>query len=111
MISIQSAMLVALGFFVAALIGFLLAPFYRRRAQRLATDALKSTMPLTSQEIAADKDRLRAQFALTIHRLERKVEEATHSAAKQMVEINRRDAGISALEGDVQRLQDLARRA
>ena len=105
MISIQSAMLVALGFFVAALIGFLLAPFYRRRAQRLATDALKSTMPLTSQEIAADKDRLRAQFALTIHRLERKVEEATHSAAKQMVEINRRDAGISALEGDVQRLR------
>jgi chromosome segregation ATPase len=103
-ISIQSAMLVALGFFVAALIGFLLAPYYRRRAQRLATDALKSTMPLTSQEIAADKDRLRAQFALTIHRLERKVEEATHSAAKQMVEINRRDAGISALEGDVQRL-------
>ncbi len=105
MISIQSAMLVALGFFVAALIGFLLAPFYRRRAQRLATDALKSTMPLTSQEIAADKDRLRAQFALTIHRLERKVEEATHSAAKQMVEINRRDAGISALEGEVQRLR------
>ncbi len=105
MISIQSAMLVALGFFVAALIGFLLAPFYRRRAQRLATDALRATMPLTSQEIAADKDRLRAQFALTIHRLERQVEEATHSAAKQMVEINRRDAGISALEGDVQRLR------
>lgn len=105
MISIQSAMLVALGFFAAALIGFLLAPFYRRRAQRLATGALKATMPLTSQEIAADKDRLRAQFALTIHRLERKMEEATHAAAKQMVEINRRDAGISALEGEVQRLR------
>jgi chromosome segregation ATPase len=104
-ISIQSAMLVALGFFAAAFIGFLLAPFYRRRAQRLATGALKATMPLTSQEIAADKDRLRAQFALTIHRLERKMEEATHAAAKQMVEINRRDAGISALEGEVQRLR------
>jgi predicted RNase H-like nuclease (RuvC/YqgF family) len=104
-ISIQSAMLVALGFFAAALIGFLLAPFYRRRAQRLAIGALKATMPLTSQEIAADKDRLRAQFALTIHRLERQMEEATHAAAKQMVEINRRDAGISALEGEVQRLR------
>ena len=34
-----------------------------------------------------------------------KVEEATHAAAKQMVEINRRDAGISALEGDVQKLR------
>jgi uncharacterized coiled-coil protein SlyX len=104
-ITIHSAMLVALGFLVAALIGFLLAPLYRRRAARLATDALKRTMPLTTAEIRADKDRLRAEYALAIHRLERKVDEATHSAARQMVERNRRDAGISALEGEVQKLR------
>jgi uncharacterized coiled-coil protein SlyX len=104
-ITIHSAMLVTLGFLVAALAGFLLAPFYRRRAQRLAIDALKRTMPLTSAEIRADKDRLRAEYALAIHRLETKLEEAAYSAAKQMVEINRRDAGISALEGEVQKLR------
>jgi hypothetical protein len=104
-ITIQSAMLVALGFCAAGLIGFFLAPLYRRRAARLATDALRRTMPLTEAEIRADKDRLRAEYAITIHKLETKVEDASHSAAKQMVEINRRDAAISALEGEVVKLR------
>jgi chromosome segregation ATPase len=104
-ITIHSVMLAALGFLVAAFFGFLLAPLYRRRAARLATDELKRTMPLTTAEIRADKDRLRAEYALTIHRLETKLEDSTHAAAKQMVEINRRDAGISALEGEVSNLR------
>jgi len=104
-ITIQSAMLVALGFFTAGLIGFLLAPLYGRRSARLATEALRATMPLSSAEIAADKDRLRATYALTIHKLEQKVEKAAYLAARQRVELNRRDAGISELEGEVERLR------
>ncbi len=105
MITIQSAMLVALGFFAAGLIGFLLAPFYGRRSARIATDKLRATMPLSSAEIAADKDRLRATYALTIHKLEQKLEKANYSAARQRVELNRRDAGISELEGEIERLR------
>ncbi len=93
------------GFSWRPLSGFCSRPLSPRALSASRPTRSSSTMPLTSQEIAADKDRLRARFALTIHRLERKVEEATHSAAKQMVEINRRDAGISALEGDAQRLR------
>jgi len=104
-ITIQSAMLVALGFLAAGLIGFLVAPLYGRRSARLATDALRATMPLSSAEIAADKDRLRAKYALTIHKLEQKVEKAANSAARQRVELNRRDAGISELESEVERLR------
>lgn len=107
MITIQSAMLVALGFFTAGLIGFLLAPLYGRRSARIATDALRATMPLSSTEIAADKDRLRANYALTIHKLEQKVDKAAYFAARQRVELNRRDAGISELEGEVERLRAL----
>jgi chromosome segregation ATPase len=106
-ITIQSAMLVALGFFTAGLIGFLLAPFYGRRSARIATEELRATMPLSSAEIAADKDRLRATYALTIHKLEQKVEKAASSAARQRVELNRRDAAISELEGEVERLRTL----
>lgn len=91
-------MLIALGMFLAGFAVFLLAPFYRRRAARLATDALRRSMPLTEAEIRADKDRLRAEHAIAIHKLESKVEDASLSAARQMVEINRRDAAISALE-------------
>jgi chromosome segregation ATPase len=98
-------MLIALGFFTAALVCFLLAPYYRRRSARLATDELKRSMPLTTAEIRADKDRLRAEFAITIHKLESKVEQANFAAARQLVEINRRDAAISALEGEVGRMR------
>ncbi|MGQ0673063.1 MAG: hypothetical protein ACT4N2_09330 [Hyphomicrobium sp.] len=105
MITIQSAMLVLLGFFTAALVCFLVAPLYRRRAARMATDELKRSMPLTTAEIRADKDRLRAEFAITIHKLEAKLEQADFGAARQLVEINRRDAAISGLEGEVARMR------
>lgn len=98
-------MLVALGFCVAGLITLLVAPLYRRRAARLATDALRRSMPLTEAEIRADKDRLRAEYAIAIHKLEARVEESSLAAARQMVEINRRDATISALEGEVGKLR------
>jgi chromosome segregation ATPase len=100
-------MLIALGFFTAGLIGFLLAPLYGRRSARIATDALRATMPLSSAEIAADKDRLRATYALTIHKLEQKVDKAANSAARQRVELNRRDAAISELEGEVERFRSM----
>ena len=101
MVTIQSAMLVVLGFSIAGLIACALAPAYRRRAARLATLELKRTMPLTEAEIAADKDRIRADYAIRVHRLETDLEHLTVENARQLVEINRRDARISALEGDV----------
>lgn len=105
MISIQSFMLIALGFLIAALIGLLIVPAYRRRTERLAVDRLKRAMPLTEAEIRADKDRLRADYALTIHELEYQLEKATLASARQRVDINRRDAVISGLEGEVERFR------
>jgi len=94
-------MLAALGFLTAALLALFIAPLYRRRVARLTTDMLKRSMPLTEAEIRADKDRLRAEAAIRIHKLEIKAEEAAEMSARQMVEINRRDATISELEGEV----------
>ena len=94
-------MLAALGFLTAALLALFIAPLYRRRVARLTTDMLKRSMPLTEAEIRADKDRLRAEAAIRIHKLEIMVEEAAEASARQMVEINRRDATISELEGEV----------
>ena len=97
MITLYAAMLVTLGFLIAALMVVILLPAYRRRIERFATEALKRMLPLTEDEIRADKDRLRANFAMEVHRLETKVEEAGLSAARQSVEINRRDAKIQEL--------------
>lgn len=101
MITIQAAMLVLLGVLIATLLVLLILPSYGRRAARLATDAIRRAMPLSESEIRADKDRLRAEHAITIHKLEKKIDEMSFSAARQLVEINRRDAAISALEGEL----------
>jgi chromosome segregation ATPase len=97
LITLYAAMLVMLGFLIAALIVVVLLPAYRRRIERFTTEALKRTLPLTEEEIRADKDRLRADFAMEVHRLETKLEAASLSAARQSVEINRRDAKIQEL--------------
>ncbi|MDP1639712.1 MAG: hypothetical protein Q8L61_02200, partial [Hyphomicrobium sp.] len=101
MITIEMVMLAALGFLTAALLALFIAPLYRRRVARLTTEMLKRSMPLTEAEIRADKDRLRAEAAIRIHKLETKVDEAAEASARQMIELNRRDAVISELEGEV----------
>ncbi len=91
-------MLVLLGFLLAAMFLLVLQPAYRRRIERFAAEAIKRSLPLTEAEIRADKDRLRAEYALNVHRLEMKLEAAAHAAARQSVEINRREAKIHDLD-------------
>jgi hypothetical protein len=88
---------------LAALVCLVLGPAYRRRVARLTAAAIKRAMPLTEAEIRADKDRLRAEHAILVHRLETKLAQSQLAAARQHVEINRRDAAISALEGEIAR--------
>lgn len=103
--TIEAVMHTALGLLIAVFAGLLLLPAYKRRTVRLTTDAIKRSMPLTEAEIRADKDRLRADYVLSIHNLESRLEKATLAHARQRVEINRRDAAISALEEDLERLR------
>lgn len=105
MITIQSAMLVALGLLTAGFVVLLLMPHYRRRAERLAVEEVKRQLPMTEAEIRADKDRLRAEYAIRIHQLEARVEEASQQAARQKIELNRRDGAISGLEGEIATLR------
>jgi hypothetical protein len=101
LISIQTGMLVALGFFLASLVWLLLASAFWSRAVRLTTERLKRSMPVSEAEIKADRDRLRAEYAIRVHRLETSLEQTRLERARQLIEINRRDASISALETDV----------
>ena len=98
LITVYAAMHVILGFLIAAFLLLLLLPAYRRRIERFAIESLKRTLPLTEAEINAGKDRIRAAFAIDVHKLEMKLEDATLAAARQSIEINRRDAKIHDLE-------------
>lgn len=105
MITIQSVMLVALGFLLATLLALTLAPAYRARAMRLTYRQIRRTIPLTESEILADRNRLRAQYAVRIHDLETKLEKARLASARQQVELNRRDASINSLESELAKLR------
>jgi hypothetical protein len=103
--TVQSVMLVALGFLAASLLGLLVASAFWSRAVRLTTARIKQSMPVSEPEIRADRDRLRAEYAIRVHKLETQLDQAKLSRARQHIEINRRDASISTLETDIGRLK------
>ena len=105
MITIQSAMLVALGFLAAILLALLIAPAFWSRAVRLTSNRIKDSMPISDVEIRADKDRIRAEYAIKVHKLESLVENVRLTGARQQIELNRRDASINELEGTLDKLK------
>jgi len=94
-------MLVTLGLLVASFLGLLLLPLYKRRTERLQLEQIKRSLPMSEAEIRADKDRLRAEYAIRIHQLETRVEETRHLGARQRIELNRRDGRINSLETEI----------
>jgi chromosome segregation ATPase len=98
-------MLVALGFLGASLLGLLVASAFWARAVRLTTERIKQSMPVSEPEIKADRDKLRAEYAIKVHKLETRLEQTKLASARQLIEINRRDASISTLETELVQLK------
>jgi len=98
-------MLVVLGFLAASLLGLLVASAFWSRAVRLTTARIKQSMPVSEPEIKADRDRLRAEYAIKVHKLEMELEQAKLSRARQIIDLNRRDASVATLEGSVMELR------
>lgn len=60
---IEYALLFALGFLAATLTGLLVAPAIQKRVVKFTEDRLRATMPLSPQEVRAQKDMARAAYA------------------------------------------------
>ena len=86
---IQSVLFFALGFLCAGFLALMVAPAIWRRAVRLTRKRIEASVPLSLDEIQADKDRLRAEFAMSTRRLEMSVKEFREKASVQIVEIGR----------------------
>jgi len=72
---IESIMYLGIGFLVASISVLAVVPIVPTRAVRLTTRQLADTMPSSVAEIAADKDLLRAEFAMSTRTLEMKVDQ------------------------------------
>ena len=107
---IDIGMYVALGFLLASLLALMVAPAFWRRAVRLTRRRIEMTMPMSASDIQADKDQLRAEFAIELRRVEVGLEKAKDKAARELVEANKRRVEISEikteLDGTRGRLQE-----
>ncbi len=86
-----------LGFLSSALIALMISPAIWNRAVVLTRKRIEASVPLTLNEIQADKDQLRAEFAMSTRRLEMSVEELRDKASRQVIEINRKRDELAKL--------------
>ncbi|MEX0852147.1 MAG: hypothetical protein WD036_02535 [Bauldia sp.] len=94
---IQAAMFFALGLLAAALLALLVTPAIWRRAMRLARARIEASVPMTRAEIDADRDQVRAGFAVANRRLELNADRLSEKLAKEVIEVGRRREEIAAL--------------
>lgn len=67
----------------------MVAPAIWRRAVVLTRRRIEASVPLSLNEIQADKDRMRAEFAMSTRRLEMSIKSFKEKAAAQIIEINK----------------------
>src|SRR5579875_3243501 len=95
---IEPIMYFGIGFLVAALIGLVVVPLVHNRAVRLTTRRLEAATPLSMAEIQADKDQLRAEFAMSARRLEMSVEQLKSRTTSQLAELGKKSDAINRMK-------------
>jgi hypothetical protein len=87
---IEAIMFFALGFLGATLLALVTLSAVWHRAVRLTTKRIEGAIPVSMTEIQADKDQLRAEFAMSTRRLENSVEQLKLKTSEQLAEIGRK---------------------
>ena len=88
----------ALGLLAAGLVALAIMPAVWRRAVRLTKKRIEAATPITMAEFRADKDQLRAEFALSTRRLEMNVEALRRRLADQLRDINRKRNEVGSIK-------------
>ncbi|MFZ5680923.1 MAG: hypothetical protein EKK35_16695 [Bradyrhizobiaceae bacterium] len=95
---VEPIMYLAIGFLVSMLFGLMIVPLVHNRAVRLTTKRLEAATPLSMAEIQADKDQLRAEFAMSARRLEMSVEQLKNKTSSQLAELGKKSDAINRLK-------------
>jgi len=95
---IEPIMYLAIGFLVSMLFGLMIVPLVHNRAVRLTTRRLEAATPLSMAEIQADKDQLRAEFAMSARRLEISVDQLKNKTTSQLAELGKKSDAINRMK-------------
>jgi len=97
----ESILTFALGFLIASLIGLILAAPLWRRAEKITRKRLLSSLPISVEDVAAEKDKLRADFALSTRKLEINLEKLRKKAQGQMTSVQEGHNKLIELETEL----------
>jgi chromosome segregation ATPase len=95
---IEPIMYAGIGFLVAGLLVLGVIPLVHARAVRLTMKRLEAVTPMSMAEIQADKDQLRAEFAMSTRRLEMSVEQMKAKTTNQLADIGKKSDAIGRLK-------------
>jgi chromosome segregation ATPase len=95
---VEPIMYLAIGFLVSMLFGLMIVPLVHNRAVRLTTRRLEAATPLSMAEIQADKDQLRAEFAMSARRLEISVDQLKNKTTSQLAELGKKSDAINRMK-------------
>jgi chromosome segregation ATPase len=103
---IESIMYLGIGFLAASISVLAVVPIVHTRAVRLTTRQLADTMPSSVAEIAADKDLLRAEFAMSTRTLEMKVDQLKGKGANHLLELGKSSNTVNHLRIELDALRE-----
>ncbi len=98
-----------LGFVISGLIGLAFLPLVSARARRLTLARIEARLPMTFEEIEAERDLLRARFAVEKRALEIEAEKARAERAEDSAELGRRAVAVMRANEHLQQTESLLR--
>jgi hypothetical protein len=98
---IEQAMYLGIGFLLAGLLGIIFMPLVHARAVRLTIKRIEASLPMSLAEIQAEKDQMRAEFAMTTRRLEMSVEQLQVKVASQSAELGKKADAVNRLRAEL----------
>ena len=101
---IEEFLYFGIGFLFAGLIMWAVMPYVRARNERLIARRQQAVLQSLA-EIRAEKNRLRAEFAMSTRRFEQIVEELKSKATSQRVEFGRKSDVVNRLKAETKMLK------
>jgi chromosome segregation ATPase len=98
LIGVEPAMFFGLGFLASTLIAVIAVGLVHSRAVRLTTQRLDSVNPVSMKSIQAEKDMMRAEFAMTARRLESSIDELKSKTTAHVNELTKKSNVIARLK-------------
>ncbi len=92
---IENILFFTLGALASGLLALLIIPAIWRRAIRLTKKRIEAATPMSLAEFRADKDQLRAEFALSTRKLEMTIESLRRRLAEQLEELNSKKTDLT----------------